>query len=247
MESFWIYAAMFLGWALAGVAGGAAGIGTGMTAMPLLLLLLQPSDVILVATLGGFGAALHLTWSYRASFRWADMKPLFLGSLPGIAAGALTLKAVSVPALQLLLGFVLLSFIVFQFLRGRRLFKLPESSSVGLTAGFLCGFTSASVAIPGAPLGVYVMLRGWDADRSRGNMSLYFVFIMGLSVLAQAMAGLCSVRILSIGLACAAGSMLGQSMGVRLGRGMDTSVLHMFILFFICASAFMLLWRAIGL
>ena len=53
--------------------------------------------------------------------------------------------------------------------------------------------------------------------------------------------------LLGIGLSCAAGSMLGQSMGVRLGRGMDTSVLHMFILFFICASAVMLLWRAFGL
>jgi len=247
MEGLEIYAAMFAGWALAGVAGGAAGVGTGMTAMPLLILLLQPADVILVATLGGFGAALHLTYAYRASFRWNDMKPLFMGSLPGIAAGALTLKAVSVPVLQLLLGFVLLSFIVFQFLRGRRLFTLPESPLTGLAAGFACGFTSASVAIPGAPLGVYVILRGWDTDRSRGNMSLYFVFIMGLSVLAQAMAGLCTMRILSIGLACAAGSMLGQCMGVRLGRGMDTSALHLLILFFICASAFMLLWRAFGL
>ena len=238
---------MFFGWALAGVAGGAAGIGTGMTAMPLLILLLQPSDVILVATLGGFGAALHVTWAYRPSFRWGDMRPLFLGSLPGIAAGALTLKAVSVPVLQLLLGFVLLSFIVFQLLRRRRQLRLPDSPSVGLLAGFLCGFTGASVAIPGAPLGIYVILRGWDTDRSRGNMSLYFVFIMGLSVLAQAAAGLCTMRILSIGLACAVGSMAGQSMGVRLGRGMDTSVLHMLILVFICASAFMLLWRALGL
>ena len=247
MDGLWIHAAMFFGWALAGVAGGAAGIGTAMTALPLLLLLLEPSEVVLTAALGGFGAALHLAWSYRTSFRWADMKPLFVGSLPGIAAGALTLKAVSVHALQLLLGFILLSFIVFQFLRGRKLFELPDSLPVGLAAGFLCGFTSASVAIPGAPLGVYVILRRWDTDRSRGNMSLYFVFIMGLSVLAQAMTGLCNAHILGIGLACAAGSMLGQSIGVRLGRGMDTSVLHMFILFFICASTVMLLWRAFGL
>ena len=78
-------------------------------------------------------------------------------------------------------------------------------------------------------------------------MSLFFVFIMGLSVLAQASTGLYSMRVLGIGLACAVGSMLGQCIGVKLGRKMDTRLLHKFILFFICASAFMLLWRALGL
>ena len=247
MEGMGLYLAMFFGWALAGVAGGAAGIGTGMTALPLVLLLLPPEEVVFVTTLGGFGAALHLICAYRHSFRWNDMRMLFLGCLPGIAAGALTLKFVPVSVIQMLLGFVLLSFLLFQFLRGRIRMRLPESPLAGAVAGFCCGFTSASGAIPGAPLGVYVILSGWDADRSRGNMSLFFVFIMGLSVLAQASTGLYSMPILSIGAVCAVGSMLGQCIGVKLGRKMDTRLLHKFILFFICAAACMLFTRALGL
>ena len=247
MEGFGICIAMMAGWALAGVAGGAAGIGTGMTALPLVLLLLPPEDVIFVTTLGGFGAAVHLVFAYRRAFRWGDMRSLVAGCLPGIAAGALTLKFVPLFALQSLLGFVLLSFLVFQLFRGRIRMRLPQSPLAGAATGFLCGFASASVAIPGAPLGIYVILSGWDADRSRGNMSLFFVFIMGLSVLAQASTGLYSMRVLGIGMSCAVGSMLGQCIGVRLGRGMDTSILHRFILFFICAAACMLFWRALGL
>jgi uncharacterized membrane protein YfcA len=38
MEGIGLHIAMLLSWALAGVAGGAAGIGTGMTALPLVLL-----------------------------------------------------------------------------------------------------------------------------------------------------------------------------------------------------------------
>ena len=193
MEGFGICIAMMAGWALAGVAGGAAGIGTGMTALPLVLLLLPPEDVIFVTTLGGFGAAVHLVFAYRRAFRWSDMRSLFAGCLPGIAAGALTLKFVPLFALQSLLGFVLLSFLVFQLFRGRIRMRLPQSPLAGAATGFLCGFASASVAIPGAPLGIYVILRGWDTDRSRGNISLFFMVFNTVTCLAHMSAGLYSM------------------------------------------------------
>ena len=68
-----------------------------------------------------------------------------------------------------------------------------------------------------------------------------------VTCLAHMSAGLYSMSILQMGVVCAVGGVLGQCIGVRLGRGMDTSVLHMLILFFIFAAAFMLFWRAFGL
>jgi uncharacterized membrane protein YfcA len=122
MEGIGLHIAMLLSWALAGVAGGAAGIGTGMTALPLVLLFLPPEEVVFVTTLGGFGAAIHLICAYRHSFRWDDMRMLFLGCLPGIAVGALTLKFVPVSVLQMLLA----------------LCSFPLSSSSSCVAGFGC-------------------------------------------------------------------------------------------------------------
>ena len=87
MEGFGICIAMMAGWALAGVAGGAAGIGTGMTALPLVLLLLPPEDVIFVTTLGGFGAAVHLVFAYRRAFRWSDMRSLLRAACPASRPG----------------------------------------------------------------------------------------------------------------------------------------------------------------
>ena len=247
MDGTALYAALFANWFLAGIAGGAAAIGTGMAAMPVLILLLCPADIVLVGMLGCLVASLHLAYSYREGFRWGDMKPLCLGCLPGIAAGTFTLKVVSASTLQFILGFVLLSFIVFQMLRRYRLGRLSDSPTVGFLAGVACGFAGAAAAVPGAPLGVYVILRGWDTDRSRGNMSVFFVLINSVTIFAHATTGLYTGHVMAMGLACSIGGLLGQCIGVRIGRGMATSVLHMFILVFICIASCMLFWRAFGL
>lgn len=247
MEGSLLYAALFVNWFLAGIAGGAAAIGTSMTAMPILILLLNPTEIVLICVMSGFLASVQLLYAYRDTFRWSDMKPLFIGCMPGIAAGTLTLKVVSAATLQFLLGFVLLSFIVFQFIRRKSRYRLPDSPLVGALSGAVIGFAGAAAAVPGAPLGIYVILRGWDTDRSRGNISLFFMVFNTVTCLAHMSAGLYSMSILQMGVVCAVGGVLGQCIGVRLGRGMDTSVLHMLILFFIFAAAFMLFWRAFGL
>ena len=247
MEGLLLYVALFANWFLAGIAGGAAAIGTSMTAMPILILLLDPTEIVLICVLSCFFASVQLIYAYRGSFLWSDMKPLFVGCLPGIAVGTLTLKVISVAALQLLLGFILFSFIIFQLIRRKSRYRLPDTPLVGTLAGFVIGFAGAAAAVPGAPLGIYIILRGWDADRSRGNLSLFFMVFNTVTAFAHMSAGLYTMSIFQMSVVCAVGGVLGQCMGVRLGRGMDTSVLHKLILLFIFAAAFMLFWRALGL
>ena len=250
MDGSWVYAMTALGWFLGSIVSGAVGVGAAMTAMPLLLLVLAPNDVVLVSSMVGVPLSIHLMWAYRASCCWNDMKWLILGCIPGTMLGALTLKVISLQALQILMGGMLIAFIIFQlFLRQTLMRKeaniLPDTVPVKLLAGGVCGFACGSVAIPGAPLGIYVLLKGWNADRSRGNMSIFHPMALIWSVASQATAGLYTVEIFKMASCCIVTCLIGQTLGFYLGRFIDQKLFQRIILLFLAASALALLWRSI--
>lgn len=235
-----------LGWGFGGIVGGATGIGTIMVAMPLMTVALSPGDAVLVSCLTGLYGTVHLAFAYRKGCRWKDIRDLVIGAVPGCVLGALTLRIASMQTLQFMVCAMLACFIGMQFFRKTAACRLPDSVLTGLLAGLVCGFVSGSVAMVGAPLGIYVLLKHWSPDRARGNMSMFYLFTCLASVISQAAAGLYTVTLFQISLAGMAGCAVGQVMGVRLGRRIDQILFQRIVLVFLAVAAVILFVRAVG-
>lgn len=246
MEFVWTCFMVALGWGFGGVVGGATGIGAIMVAMPLMTTVLSPSDAVLVSCLIGFYATIHLSISYRKAFHWADIRDLAIGAVPGCALGALVLRVASMQVLQLMVCAMLACFIAMQCFRRVASYRLPDSTVVGVLAGLVCGFVSGSVAMVGAPLGIYVLMKHWEPDRARGNMSVFYVFTGVSSVISQAVAGLYTVTLFQVAIAGMAGCFVGQVLGVRLGRRIDQKLFQRIVLLFLAVAAVILFVRAMG-
>ena len=246
MDFVWTCSMVALGWFFGGIVGGATGIGTIMIAMPLVTVVLSPSDAVLVGCLTGLPGTLHLVYSYRKACRWSDTRALVLGVVPGCILGVMVLRVASMQFLQLMVCAILACFIGMQFCRRFATYRLPDSTAIGLGAGVVSGFVGGSVAMVGAPLGIYVLMKHWSPDRSRGNMSVVYVFSGLISVAAQATAGLYTFTLLQVALAGFTGCLIGQIMGVRLGRCINQVIFQRIVLIFLAIAAVILFIRAVG-
>jgi len=246
MEFAWICFVVALGWFIGGIVGGATAVGAVMVAMPLLTLVLSPGDAVLVACLVGFPATLHLAWSYRKAVTWRDLRDMVIGVVPGSVLGWLVLKFAPVQVLQLMVSAMLACFVILQLFRRFAVWRLPDSPLVGVMGGCITGLIGSSVAMTGAPLGIYVLLKGWGPDRARGNMSGFHMFPMAGAVLTQAFSGMYTMPLLEFALFGLAGCIAGQMLGVRLGRHIDQNFFKRVVLFFLSIAAVILLVRALG-
>ena len=240
------YVVVFFAWALGGTVGGATGIGTVMIAMPIMTAVISPGDAVLVSCITGTFASLHLAYSYRRYCSCSDLRDLTIGLIPGCIAGAWVLKIVSVRVLELMICAMLALFVLLRCFRRISAYTLPESRLVGTAAGAICGFVSSSVAMEGAPLGIYVLLKHWDPNRARSNMSVFYAISAVGTVIMQALAGLYDFTLFRMSLFGMAGCVCGQVIGVRLGRHINQKLFTRIIVCFLALTTVFLFFQAIG-
>ena len=118
MDNVWVNTAVFVGWLLGGIIGGATGIGAIMIAMPILTMVLAPGDAVLVSCLVGLYGCIHLALAYRRDCKWADIRDLGIGVVPGCVVGVLALKIASVRSLELMISVMLAVFVLLRLFRG---------------------------------------------------------------------------------------------------------------------------------
>lgn len=135
MDNVWVNTAVFVGWLLGGIIGGATGIGAIMIAMPILTMVLAPGDAVLVSCLVGLYGCIHLALAYRRDCKWADIRDLGIGVVPGCVVGVLALKIASVRSLELMISVMLAVFVLLRLFRGTARQRLPESAPLGVAAG----------------------------------------------------------------------------------------------------------------
>ena len=215
-----------------------------MVAMPLAMLVVSPTESVLLSNLVGMYSSIHMGVAYHRSCVWKDVRGLVIGSFPGCVLGVLVLKVAPPQALQIMISAVLALFVLMQAFRRSASWQISESTSISIAVGVACGFVGGAVTMVGAPLGIYALLRHWNPDRARGNMSVFYVFTGIGAVAAQASAGLYDMHLLPIALAGMAACFVGQNIGIRLGRHLDQAIFRKILIFFLSLSAILLFLRA---
>lgn len=246
MAEITTYALMVLAWFAGGVVGGATGVGSVMVAMPLTTVVLSPGDAVLVSCIVSLYASIHQSLAYGRYLRWDDVKPLVVGTLPGCLLGVLVLKIAPVQVLELMVCAMLVCFVTMQLSKRMASWSVSAAPSIAMGTGAVFGFVSASVAMGGGPLAIYVMLRHWDPDRARANMSVLWIFTSVLTCAVQAGTGMYAFSHLKFGLIGILGTAMGQYIGVWLGRRIDLVLFRRILLVFLSAAALILFSKAVG-
>jgi len=159
---------------------GTTGFGLALTALPLLSMILQVRDaVVLVAIVNLTFSIVHI-FRERSSFRVIDVVIIGCFSLAGVFIGFVLLKSINEDTLRLFTGSVIiLSGIA--MIKGLKI-RIKSISSAYGTASFLGGILAGSITIGGPVVAIILTGTGIPRDKFRSIMSLFFLFSFSFSV-----------------------------------------------------------------
>jgi uncharacterized membrane protein YfcA len=184
---------------IAGVLGAAVlrgftGFGFGLAAVPLLSLVLPPTQVVpLVVTLQVVIGVAGL----RAASKECDWTAVWLltpGLVLGIPVGLLILITLPANPVRLVIGLII-AFSVLLIQRGMRLPPNP-SRRIGFGVGLVSGIISGLASMGGPPVIVFLLALGHSAARMRATAIVYFMLSGCMSLIPMAMRGLITRDIL---------------------------------------------------
>ncbi|MGY1724435.1 sulfite exporter TauE/SafE family protein [Blastococcus sp. SYSU DS0533] len=190
---------------LASVVQTATGMGFGLLAGPLVLLV-QPALVPGPLLVGTLASLLPVVWRERAALELTTVRGAVLASVPGVVAGLWLLQVIDVRLLGITVAVVVL-LACSASLAGVR---LPGGRRALAVAGFASGALSTVAATPGPPL--VVTYRAPTPAAHRANLSVFFV----------------GTTLLSLGVLLAGGELTGG--GLAAGVGLVPFVLLGFLL-----------------
>ncbi|UZP67791.1 sulfite exporter TauE/SafE family protein [Desulfovibrio mangrovi] len=205
-------------YALAAFVQGVTGFGSALVAIPLLALFLSLPEAVAVSILCGVMLNAQIGWNYR---RYADrerLRPLFIGAIPGVAAGVYLLHSIPGNLMKGGMGVFLMLYAVYGlFFERVRLTGI--SSRWGYLAGFGTGAIGAAFGAGGPPTVVYAALTGWPKDVVKATFAYFFFAVCAASAVAHAASGMWSVKVLSLFAVAAPAAWLGTKVGIRFSGG----------------------------
>jgi uncharacterized protein len=225
--------------ALGGMVQSGAGLGLGVVAAPVVTLLdpsLMPGSMLVAGcTLPLFILAREVRHADWHGVSWA-----LGGRLAGTAAGIWVVTAVSVRALSVIVGTVVLAAI------GLTVFgaEPPRNRWTLVGAGVISGTTGTATSIGGPP--VALLYQRETGPRVRATLSVFFSVGNFVAVLALAASGHLPLRDVEAGLLFLACAVAGFLVAARLRQFLDAGRIRAAVLIIATASALVLIAHSIA-
>ncbi len=166
----------------------ATGIGFGVIAGPVLLIVLNDGAAIQISVLLNLLIALLLAPSLRQKSDRRLLKSLLFGLAIGSPLGLLIYLQVDIALLKSFAGVVVL-FTLFLVLRGDRVSSFLRSDVVGrfeqVSIGVIAGIMGGSLAMPGPVPAAWMSARGFGKDTIRATILVMFVVAYTIALLLQ--------------------------------------------------------------
>lgn len=201
---------------LAGAVQGLAGFGSALIMVPLLVLFMEPREVVPLALVHGtfLNTVLFLTRVRDA--RMGKVVPLFVTATIGLPLGTILLITVGSDALKMAIGAViLLSSALMLLLRsGSKSTGLFGTALVGLTSGILNG----AISMSGPPVILAFQREGMAKEEFRANLSGFFLALNLVTLLMFAFTGVLTTGVWGLSLLLLAPTALGLALGMAAAR-----------------------------
>lgn len=211
-----VFAAMFAGISKGGFGSGAAFAGTSILALfvdpGVALGIMLPLLMVIDAT------SVRAYW-WRWS--WPDARLMLVGALPGVALGAGLYSVADDDVIRFLIGAISLIFVGWRVATRSGILTpgtLALSSSVGIGAGIVTGFTSFVSHAGGPPAAVYLLSRGLEKTTYQATTVLIFWIMNIVKFVPYAFLGIFTLQTLTLDLVLAPFAVLGAWLGVKAHR-----------------------------
>jgi uncharacterized membrane protein YfcA len=204
----------------------ATGIGFGVIAGPLLLVVLSDGSAIQISIVLNLVIAVSLAPSLRQKADRRLLGNLVIGLLIGSPLGLLIYLYMGIALLKGFAGFVVFFTLIAMLRNGSRAPASPEKKAAGkieqIAIGVVAGTMGGSLAMPGPVPAAWMSARGFDKETIRATILLMFVFAYVFALVLQfALAGismdslkLCAVLAPST----LAGVLVGQFLSSRISE-----------------------------
>ena len=219
----------------------AVGFGMALAMAPILLLILEPRQVVVLAnSMIVLATVLILAQTWR-HYRWRESWLFMVAGLPPVPLGVILLSATAPTVLRTaIVGLILVIAILSLFN-----VRLPGARTRGGAVGF--GFTTTllttTLSIGGFLAGIYAIEQEWTREQMRATLAVYFLLAGALGLVLYAATGLIPREMAyTIGIGTPA-VVVGAIAGGWLARRMSLRVFRYAVLFVIIGGCAALLGR----
>lgn len=204
---------------LYGISKGGMGGGLGIVAVPMMALVISPSQAAAIMLPILCVMDLFAVWGFRGVYDKPNLRIILPASLVGIGVGAATYQYLSDDHIKLVVGVIALVFAlnwVLQQLRGKVQQAKPASKIAGWIYGAIAGLTSFSVHAGGPPINMYLLPQQMNKTLFVGTTVIFFTVVNYVKLVPYAWIGLLDSSNLMTSLAL----VILAPIGVRLGMYM---------------------------
>lgn len=172
---------------VAGLARGFTGFGMGIVAIPLLSLMMPPTDaVVIVLLLQVYVSLLNFQTSVRLC-HWPLVNRLTIGSIVATPVGSWALIYLSANMLRLCIAVIVLATAV-TLAAGYRLKMIPSGRKV-LALGVASGILNGLAGMSGPPVVAFFLAAPLSVAVARASMIIFFLISSILALIPLAMFG----------------------------------------------------------
>jgi uncharacterized protein len=220
--------------ALGGFVQSGVGLGLGLVGAPVVTLLdpaLMPGSMLVA------GASLPLLILARESWHtdWRGVSWALAGRVVGTLGGIWVLAAVSLRALGIVVGGMVLAVVALSV----RSAVVPRNRVTLLTAGVVSGVTGTATSIGGPP--VALLYQGESGPRVRATLSVFFCVGNSIALVALASSGRLPGRDVAAGLVFIGCAAAGFAVATGLRRFLDAGRTRIAVLAAAAGSAVVLI------
>jgi uncharacterized membrane protein YfcA len=212
---------------VAGISKSGFGGGLGVLSVPLLALVISPSQAaaILLPILC-LMYALN-AWHYRHTWDPVNLRILVPSGLVGVVIGTLTFRYFSEAHLRILIGAIALWFVLY-YVRLRKDGE-PQQANVwrGGFWGVVAGFTSFGMHAGGPPANIYLLPQRLDKGLFVGTLVILFTVINYVKLIPYGLLGQLDGDNLLTSLVLAPLAPIGVVIGIRLHRWVNERVFYL--------------------
>lgn len=209
-----------------GISKSGFGGGLGVLSVPLLALVIPPSQAAAVLLPILCLMDLFNVWHYRHTWDAVNLRILVPSALVGVGIGTLTFRYFSEAHLRLLIGGIALLFVLFH-LRSHHVAK-PQRASVwrGGFWGLVAGFTSFGMHAGGPPATIYMLPQRLEKSLFVGTLVILFTVVNYVKLVPYSLLGQLDGDNLFTSLVLAPLAPVGVWLGIRLHRWIDERVFY---------------------
>lgn len=203
---------------MGGFVNGLAGFGTALFALGWWLAVLTPQQAVPVVLLMSIAGGAQGVWLVRRAIRWRRLGLFLVPAFAGIPIGHGLLERIDADALRRLVGVFMLLYGGFFAFR-RTLPKLTRPTPVvDAVIGFLSGILGATAGLSGALPTMWISLRDWTKEASRGVLQPFNFAVLGIAVAVLAADGAYKPELLGYAAVALLPTLVAAQVGIAVFR-----------------------------